>query len=60
MRTIRFKMGQISEEKFYEMELKEMDVNYSNLKIKQRNKDEELANFNENLDAHFEKRKSEI
>jgi len=53
-------MGQISEEKFYEMELKEMDVNYSNLKIKQRNKDEELANFNENLDAHFEKRKSEI
>ena len=37
-----------------------MDVNFNKLKIKQRNKDEELANYNENLDAHFEKRKSEI
>ncbi len=60
MRLIRFKMGQISEEKYLEMELKELDVNLSQLKTQQRNKDEELANFNENLDAHFEKRKSEI
>lgn len=34
MRLVRFKMGQISEEKFYEMELKEMDVNFNKLKIK--------------------------
>lgn len=37
-----------------------MDVNSRRLKIEKRNKDEELANYNENLDAHFEKRKSEI
>lgn len=32
MRLIRFKMGQISEEKYLEMELKELDVNLSQLK----------------------------
>ncbi len=34
MRLVRFKMGQITEEKFYEMEMKEMDVNLNKLKIK--------------------------
>jgi hypothetical protein len=32
MRLIRFKMGQISEEKYYEMELKELDVNVNDVK----------------------------
>lgn len=32
MRSIRFKMGQISEEKYYEMELKELEINLTKQK----------------------------
>ncbi len=53
-------MGQISEEKYYEMELKELDVNVNDVKTQQQKKEEALATFDENLDSHFSKRKSEI
>jgi len=57
MRLIRFKMGSISEEKYYELEMKELDTNKSEIKRQQKNKEDDLAAFDENLDAHFNKKK---
>lgn len=59
MRLIRFKMGQISEEKYYEMELKELKMGLRDQTGQTKMKDETLTAFDENLDVHLNQRKLE-
>lgn len=61
MRLIRYKMGQLSEKKYLEQELKELDESISDDgKYKKQNNEDILATYEENLDSHFNKKKFEI
>ena len=62
MRTIRFRMGQISPQQYYELELKDKtnEELQQNMQSASVSKEQIISNFDENFDTHFKNKEREI